>query len=74
MISLKAWQPGRADFFTVTAPQYGSAFAQADRNGAVRIVDGLGAIYRKIGGQWIHTGQERGDTEEQTSCNIKGSF
>ena len=65
MISIKAWQPGRDDFFTITAPQYGPAFDQAERNGAIRIVDGLGAIYRKIGGEWIHVGQEKTEPDDQ---------
>jgi hypothetical protein len=37
----------------ILAGSYSEAFARADFLGAIRIVDGLGTIFRKIAGEWV---------------------
>ena len=59
MVTIQAWTrdaakhwAGRDDSVMIFAPTNGQAFDEADRLGAVRIVDGLGKVFRKIEGEW----------------------
>lgn len=57
MVTVRAWT--RNGEQSITAPTNGAAFDEADRIGAVRLVDGVGEVFRKLQGEWVGIGFEK---------------